>query len=280
VLLPALWGVFFRRREAGILFISAALLVMPAVLVAVKPIAWTPFAERYLYLSTAFFVLGLVGISSRLLQKYTVVVVAIFVLLICGSAFSSVQRNLLWKNPRLFFQDAVAKSPEFGSLYYSLGGILMQNGDVDQAAQAFASADRLNQRVSMRHPIKSAIMGAMIAKGDNVGARKYFYQLFNNKLDAPTDFLTLLHQADDRRIAYLNENDKHLLAYDLLDTLELLYKRTSDPFWLYRSGQISLVTGNKAGAAKYFSRAYSDAPIDAYYRNAAHMYLKKLESYK
>jgi len=61
-LFPVLLLMYRRIRLSGVFFISAVFLILPAILVAVKPIAWTPFAERYLYLPTAFFVLGLLGI--------------------------------------------------------------------------------------------------------------------------------------------------------------------------------------------------------------------------
>lgn len=280
VLLPALWLVFRRYRLSGILYISAALFIMPAILVAVKQIAWTPFAERYLYLPTAFLALGLVGISEAWQRKYTVILMSFFALLLCGFALSSFQRNLLWKDPLSFFQDAVAKSPEFGSVYYSLGGILMQNHDIKRAAEAFNTADRLNQRVSMRYPIKASIMGTMLAKEEYLEARTYFFALFKQKQDAPTEFLELLYLADSKRFDHREEKEKAVLAKELLDTLNLLHVRNSDPFWLYRSGQVTLTMGDDIGAADFFSRSYSAAPADAHYRTAIQIYLKKLDTVK
>jgi len=72
----------------------------------------------------------------------------------------------------------VTKSPGFGSVHYSLGGLLFQNGDIQQAADAFATADRLNKRDSMRYPIKAAIMRTKLAQNDFSGARSYFFHLF------------------------------------------------------------------------------------------------------
>ncbi|OGU15518.1 MAG: hypothetical protein A2076_12675 [Geobacteraceae bacterium GWC2_53_11] len=280
VLLPAMWWVYRRNRLSGVLFLSAALLIFPAILVAVKQIAWTPFAERYLYLTTAFLVLGLVGIFEDWQRKCPVVLKSAFVIVICGFALGSFQRTLLWNDLQAFFEDAVAKSPEFGSIYYSLGGVLMQKYQIDRAAEAFATADRLNLRISMRYPIKSGIMGTMIAKGDYLEARTYFFRIFKKKEDAPTDFLELLYQADSNRLAHSVKENNLLLARDLLVTLELLYMRNSDPFWLYRSGQILLIIGNPVGAVDFFRRSYSAAPSDAYYLTATQKYLKKLECTK
>ena len=277
---PALWLVLRRYRLPGILFITAALLMLPAIVVAVNQIAWTPLAERYLYLPTAFLVLGLVGIWNSWRRKYSTIRVSFLVILLCGLALSSFQRNLLWKDSLSFFNDAVAKSPEFGSVYYSLGGELIKNGEIDRAAEAFATADRLNKRVSMRYPIKASIMGTMLAKGELIEARAYFFQLFIKKLDAPTNFIELLYKADNKRLETIENKGKVLLVNDLIETLEILYLKNQDPFWLYRSGQISLVTGNTNKAADFFRRAYLSAPVDSHYKDAAKTYYLRLEAGK
>jgi len=279
-LFPVLLLMYRRIRLSGVFFISAVFLILPAILVAVKPIAWTPFAERYLYLPTAFFVLGLLGIVETWKRKYSGALLIVVVLILCGAGLASFRRTLIWKDPLSFLQDAVAKSPDFGSLYYSLGGVLMQNGKIDQAATAFATADRLNQRGSMRYPIKASIMGALLAKGKPLEARTYFFQTFNKKQEAPEDFLELLYKADGKRLESLGKNERLLLAQDLLETLELLNQKKPDPFWFYRSGQISLHVGDTVRAVEFFRRAYSAAPIDAHYRLAARTYLEKLEHAK
>jgi protein O-mannosyl-transferase len=277
---PVLWLVFRRYRLPGIFFISAVLFILPAILVAVKHVAWTPFAERYLYLSTSFLALGLVGICEAWQRKYPAVLMSSIVLLLCGSALGSFQRNLLWKDPLSFFQDAVAKSPEFGSVYYSLGGVLMQKGEIDRAATAFATADRLNQRASMRYPIKENIMGIMLAKGEYLEARTYFFQICGEKKAAPVQFLELLYIADSKRLESIAKEEKALLANDLLETLGLLYLKKPDPFWLYQSGKMALVIGNSKSAADFFRRAFIAAPVDAHYKDAAKTYFLRLEAEK
>lgn len=278
--IPVLWWVLRKFRQSGVLLASAAILILPAVLIAVKQVAWTPYAERYLYLSTAFFAVGLAIGCQTLHRKYPAILLSSLVLLICGSAQASFQRNLLWKDPQSFFQDAIAKSPEFGSLYHTLGGVLMQKGEIDRAVEAFSIADRLNQRVSMRYPIKSSIMGTKLAKGEFLEARVYFFQLFKKKQDAPADFLELLYTADGKRLNALEEVEKVSLALDLLETIDVLNQKKPDPFWLYRSGQIALVAGNSFAAADYFRKAYFSAPPDAHYKAAAKTYFMKLDAVK
>lgn len=278
LIIPLLWWVFRRYRISGVLFVSSAVFILPAILVAVKQVAWTPFAERYMYLPTAFFSLGLAGICKTWRQKYPSVLITSLVILLFASAFGSYQRNLLWKDPLLFFQDAVAKSPEFGSVYFALGGILLQKGEIDRADAAFTTADRLNKSPTMRYLINLSLLGIKLAKGEYIGTRTYFFQLYKKKQDAPVDFLELLYSADSKRLESVEKVEKGILVQDLLETLEILNQKKPDPFWLYRGGQIALVTGNRTEAADLFRKAYHAAPVGAYYKEAAKTNYLKLEA--
>ena len=274
---PLAWWGLRRQRQASILFVAAALLILPAVMIAIKQVAWTPFAERYLYLPSAFFILGLIYFSSGMSFTHKKILVPATVCIIAIFAVVSLQRTTLWNDKLAFFEDAVTKSPQFGSVYYTLGGILAQNGETNRASEAFITAERLNQRDSMRHPIKAAIMGTKIVKGELLEARTYFYKTFTKKEHAPADFLELLFKADNKRLVKLDSTQKKILAADILETLNLLHKKQPDPFWLYQSAHMALIMGNQTKAADFFRRAYADAPTDSHFRGAALTYLRRLD---
>ncbi len=268
------------RRLTALFFVASALMILPALLAATKQIAWTPFAERYMYMPSAFFCIGTSCLLVSLQKKTVNILVPLCVVVVCIVGGVSYQRNLLWKDKLAFFQDAVAKSPGFGSVYNELGGMLIQERQYNQAAEAFAVADRLNNRPSMKMQIKSNIMATKVAQGNTVAARDYFFQLFGDKKTASVVFLELLYIADGKRLESLDKGGKILLAQDLLETLELLYLKNPDPFWLYRSGQLALVTGNINDAADFFRKAYVAAPVDAHYRAAAKTYYLRLDAGK
>lgn len=268
------------RGMSALFFAASALMILPALLAATKQIAWTSFAERYMYMPTAFLCIGISCIIFSLSKKTVNILVPLGVLVIIVAGGVSYQRNVLWKDKRAFYQDAVAKSPGFGSVYNELGGVYLKDGQIAEAAEAFTSADRLNKRPSMRLTIKFNIMSTMIAQGRLVAARDYFFQLFGNKKEANVAFLELLYTADNKRLESLEKNEKVLLAHDLIETLVALYQKINDPFWLYRSGQIALEIGNDNEAADFFRAAYSAAPPDAHYKGAAKTYFLRLEAKK
>ena len=275
-LLGSLFWLLLRHRITGALLASAALMALPAVLIAANQIAWTPFAERYLYLPSAFFALGLAASIRSGSNRLRGSVFAGVILVLAGFAGISLQRSMLWHDKLAFMQDAISKSPGFGTLYNELGGILLKDDETERAADAFATAERLNKRASMHLLIKANLMGVEFAKGNYSGVRERFYQTFKEKKEAPADFLQLLQQADGRRMTSLSGQEKILLAKDLLETLDLLNRKRYDPFWLYRSGQLSLSIGDEAKAAEFFSRSLKAAPADAHYRKATEIYLRKL----
>lgn len=280
IAIPLLWLVFCRFRLSGLLFLSAILLLLPALTLAVKQIAWTPIAERYLYLSTAFTALGLTGIIQSLHKRYPAIILFPLVLVLCGFGFSSFQRNILWGNSLSFFQDTVNKSPEFGSAYYSLGSLLMQQGEIDKAVEAFVNADRLNKRASICYPIKLSIMNTFVVKGRYCDARAYFFDLFKEKNFAPVDFLELLYLSDSKWLESIENDRKIALAQDILETLRLLYQKNQDPFWLYQSGKMALVVGDSSMASEFFHKAYSTAPTNSHYKGAARTYYMRLDAVK
>jgi len=274
--LLALAGLFWCKRLAALFYAAVAIMILPAVLVAVRQVAWTPYAERYMYLPTAFLSMGTIIVVSSVPRRYIMGVLSCMSLILCGAALVSLQRNLLWRDNLIFYRDAVAKSPTFGAVYNELGVALMQRGEIDRAAEAFDAADRLNKRQSIRLLIKANVMGSMVAKGNFMAARNYFFQLFKEKKDAAPEFLELLQKADSRRLESLPPEERAALARDVIETLGLLHEKKIDPFWLYRSGQLALIAGNQVEAVEFFRKAHAEAPDDAHYRLAAEKYLKKL----
>jgi len=277
---PLMWWGLHRQRQASILLIAATFFILPAVMIAIKPVAWTPFAERYLYVPSALFMVSLTCICSNTSIATRKILTVIAISSATIFAVISLQRVLLWNDKLAFFEDAVAKSPQFGSVHYTLGGILAQKGKFNRASEAFTTAERLNQRDSMRYPIKAAIMGTKIVRGELFEARGYFFETFTKKEHASADFLELLFKADNKRLVKLDNTQKKILAADILETLDLLHQKRPDPFWLYQSGHMALIMGNQTKAADFFRRAYTEAPTDAHYRGAALTYIRRLEQCK
>ncbi|WP_224982634.1 hypothetical protein [Geomonas agri] len=268
------------RSMAAVLAAACVIFLLPALAVSLGHVAWTPFAERYLYLPSAFMCLGVAGQASVFLEKAnrqqwllpTVVAIAV----VAGTL--TVQRTLVWQDNLTLFRDTVRKSPGFAGAHLELGVALLLKGELQQGRSEIETAERLNHRASIADLIKKDLMSVRLDVGDYQGARDYFYRNFSLKEQAGPEFLQLLAKADDslaRQAADAAVRDA--IYRDLIDTYRLMYLKTHDPFNLYQSGKVAQKRGDVAGAMSYFRQAVREASADTHYRAAAAKMLQKLE---
>jgi hypothetical protein len=105
----------WRRDIIGGLFLAAACIGLSAILVLLLRPAWTPVAERYLYLPSTFFCLALVLTVCRLFSRFRHPLVAplVLTLFFTTTAYATFERNLVWQDNVRLFEDTVSKSPDF-----------------------------------------------------------------------------------------------------------------------------------------------------------------------
>ena len=278
VLLP-LW---LKRRTMPALFAAVCVVfLLPAFLVSMKQVAWTPYAERYLYIPSAFFCMGLIGVGSVQLEKIQrqqwLPPLVLFV--VFGAAFITVQRNFVWNDNLTLYRDTVRKSPDFGAIHLELGVALLQNGKLREGRAEFETAERLNKRPSLRNRIKENLMAIRVQQGDCQGAREYFYRLFLNKQEAGPEFLCLLNKADEGLASKaVDTASRNGIYCDMIDTDDVLYSKTHDPFNLYQKGVLAFRCGDNVGALAYMRKAVNEAPAGTHYTAAAIKWLHILEA--
>lgn len=269
-----------RRYLPACFFAAALLLITPVLLLALRNISWTPYAERYMYLPTAFVSLGIGTFLFSLQQRARFLLVPVLMIILLIAGVSSRQRTALWQDKLAFYKDAIAKSPRFGSLYNELGMLHLQESRFAAAAQAFDTAKRLNERPAMDSLIMANIMRTLAARGEYAGAREYFLRNFPSKASAPVVFLETLQRADGKRLPTLPREERAWLSQDLLETFAILYQKTGEPFWLYRGALVAREQKSYAQALELFRKAYAEAPVDATYRLAAGKQIAGLEGLK
>jgi protein O-mannosyl-transferase len=268
-----------RRTMPALLAAVCVVFLLPALLISTRHVAWTPYAERYLYLPSAFFCMGLVGGSSFLLERIQRLqwLPPLFLCVIFGAMFMTVQRNFVWHDNLTFYRDTLRKSPDFGAVHLELGVALLQGGQLREGRTELETAERLNKRPSLRHRIKVNLMTVRLQQGDSLGAREYFYRIFRNKEEADPEFLRLLNKADEGLAIRSTDVSRKGIFNDMIDTYDVLYRKTADPFNLYQCGVLSFQRGDNARALIYMRKAVQEAPADTHYTAAAIKWLRKLE---
>jgi tetratricopeptide (TPR) repeat protein len=259
-------------------FVVAALyMILPAILVALANVAWTPLAERYIYFSTALCVIGLASIVPLRLKGKSFPIIAIIALIVWMAAAisSTVQRNILWQDKEAFYARAIEMSPTFNKLRNEYGIALLIKGKESEALKQFSlggtghfSANAVLNEARMIADDGRLVQALTILTERYPDVHKMneralrLYAVIRAKMLRDKDFI----------------EDKDALYRDVQDTYALIFKKTKDPLYLYRSGQIALSMKNFGEAQQLFQEAFDKSPEDAYYKKAAGKLARKMEA--
>ncbi|PLY03567.1 MAG: hypothetical protein C0623_00695 [Desulfuromonas sp.] len=276
VLLCIVW--LLRNDLVSAFFLTATCITSAALLVVLGKAAWTPIAERYLYIATAPFVLGSVAwlhqsrnkwFKEKVLAWGGVVLLTVFVV-------TTGNRNYIWQDNLLLFEDTVRKSPAFIPAKNQLADALIKKGRIEEAQILIAevyqksenkdySSGYINQARSLAHDGKLESARAILVErrdsGETVDPNLYQELVMINfkRLEATKE-------ATARRAIY-QENLQLLSSYHAM---------RPGPFNLYRIGKAHLSLGNREKAKEYFEKAYQQAPETAHYREPARRLAERL----
>jgi tetratricopeptide (TPR) repeat protein len=155
--LPLLVGLAWWRRDAratvglGLLLFS----VLPALYApALLPGLDNPWAERYVYLSSAGFAIVVAGAGNllgRWLPAMRLPLIAALGVVILAFGLATVERNRVWKSDLTLWSDAVRRSPRAGAARSYLGWALFSGGEVDRAIEQYRVAIALNPNLPDAH---------------------------------------------------------------------------------------------------------------------------------
>lgn len=130
----------WRRRDlVAVLILSAFLVGSSALLVSIGKLAWTAYAERYLYIPLIFFIPGTV---LWLYEKIGAVrdgqLFRVVILILCGaSLITTVQRNLVWMDSAVFYECNYRQAPNLPITMRNYAVSLRQDGRDAEAKQIF-----------------------------------------------------------------------------------------------------------------------------------------------
>jgi protein O-mannosyl-transferase len=271
--------ISFRRNIYSAFLLIAALLISPAILVAASRIAWTPIAERYLYLPSAFFAMGITGALYYLLNRFEkeFLLIPAAILVLVPSTILTAQRVLIWQDNLTLYQDTLKKSPDFISLKNELGIALMEHGRSDEADAELAAGQKSDSRKSNTLLYVNQARGKLIL-GKPAEARAILLPVAKDWQTVNVEVLKMLTKVDEKRLLHAKlPGEATLIQREIMIAHDHLYIRTGDPMSLYRGGQMAMFLGDKKAAAKYFQKAYDKSPEGTYYRPAAKKLAEKLK---
>jgi protein O-mannosyl-transferase len=275
LIIVVLW-LLARRTLSGFFFVAAFSIGSSALIIPLLRLTWTPLAERYLYIPSAFFVVGM-GIilykrcESGLRRKILASCVCFFLVI---AVYGTASRTFLWQDNLALFQDTLKKSPGFMPAKNEVATALYARGREQEADAVIKSIELPENLVNFQLGLMSKA-AALARQGDSVGALDVLRVALKN----PGKFEARIIE----QIVKINENEvltgrapKSAFYTDNVQMLGRLYQITGDPFVLYRLGQIHLFAGNRTKARDSFQQVVAKASEKVYYRRAAEKLLVKL----
>lgn len=269
------------RRISSSLILAGFIMLLPVFPLAFGTIAWTAYAERYLYIPSALWILGgitFLDASSQRLKistvRYGMLVWALVVVVFTGITF---QRNMLWRTNIGLFRDTVQKSPDFKNVRGLYMSALVDRGEYAEAEKQYLIASRMK---SVAYDERYDLLYATILKNMNKfdqAEKVYKDTELKTKGESAALYEALMAYCDSRLFNLKDENVRNKLMQKKLYALERLYALKKSPFIAYRMGQIYLTLGSfeKAHAAVECSVTTfaSDDPL----KKSAEMLLKTID---
>ena len=272
LVLLALLAVRGYRDIYCAFLVTGFFLIAPALLVAVFKIAWTPVAERYLYLPSAFCAIGAVGLSYRLSASLGFVrwLPAALVPLLLFALFLTVGRVPVWQDNLTLYRDAVRQSPRFGALRNELGLALLQKGRVAEGEEQLEIGRRLDPDSRVKALMDYNLLLERTKGKSPEQTLALLHEAIKDRRRVDTRLLILLRSASVAKLGTTGDPaERILLTRDIIDTNNCLYAKNGDAASLYNNGQLSLSLGETGTAAEYFRRAHAAAPEGAHFKEAA-----------
>lgn len=278
-LLLCCW-LFYRRSVVGALLLMASCIIAPALLVPLGRMAWTPVAERYLYMPLAFVVMALVVFVARGSVRNGApanAVVALIALVITVSGYATYRRNLIWQHNLTLFQDCVAKSPDCAPAKNELARALQSSGRYEEAKRIFIT-NSVPETDKFRIVSEINRANFMAADKDIDGAIAHLLRLhYSNSQPLYEQYLQSLVDLYGKLQATKQDRaSQRLIQLKQIELVKELQEHSGDPYLLYRIGQLYVSVKDMQNAATYFQLAADKAPENAFYKGPAQKLANRL----
>jgi tetratricopeptide (TPR) repeat protein len=241
--------LFLRNRLMGMALLIA-LTIFPALLNSLLHIAWTPYAERYLYMPSAFLCIALAlppALDRSIIQKSQKI---LLILLICFFLPTTVSRNGLWAEPLELTRLTHQQNPGNPTIWGMYAVMLANQEHYDQARNEF-------NHILLKHPghlythYSRAKMEMYVKDPD--AARETLEKFFNKELEPNRKILQVMLESNQERL----QMDKHVgdlqeIRSELIETRLMLYASNNRYEHLYEAAELAILNNDLEAAETHF----------------------------
>lgn len=234
----------------------------------ITPMIISPYqyiAERFLYLPCAgfCFLLGATVVRAYSVRRYRKIAVISVALIFLFYSWQTTARNMVWRNPLVFWEDRVRHLPATARAHSSLGSVYQKAGLYDKAETQFRKAVDNDPNYADAH--------------NNLGNIYYERGLYD-KADEEFKRANELNPALNK--PHLNLGNMHFKAAGYDEAIEeykiFLQQQPFDPEANNNLGRAYYMTGRYDDAISHFKKALEISPdfVDAWY-NLGNAYAAK-----
>jgi len=261
-------------------FIAGFCMLLPALPFAFGTIAWTGYAERYIYISSAFWIISAViyiDTISPYRRLTTTACLAIVTSLILLFGWQTYSRNIVWQKNVTLLEDTVKKSPKARRLRDMYMYALYLAGDIDGSKRQYAIANSLYS-IGYDENADLIMAGILAAEGNQDEALALYEAVIKktqNRSASAIKRLTL-----HLEIMLKDKKDpaqRNILITKIKENDEQLDSMSVDPMVHYNLGQKALASGDKKTALNRFIRANSSFAADSPYKVYSAKLIKRLK---
>jgi tetratricopeptide (TPR) repeat protein len=266
VLSVAAYLLWCRRLVATLLLTSLALLCS-ALIVSISPVAWTPYAERYLYAPLGPMIVGVVFWLGPYCQDVArrKIAIALLAPLLLAFAGTVLWRSYIWQDNLRLYQDTHEKSPDFARVKNELANALAERGRRSEGVALLNESRVLSNQLAV-----AGHTAVLIENDDLAGARDFLADRLSKTPGHTVEILEELIGITNKMAARTEDGQLKQGYYrDILGWLEQLERLTHNPFHWYRLGRIHLLLGDRVNARRCFAEAARRMPVNSPYHAPA-----------
>lgn len=241
-------------------FLAGVAMFLPALPLSLGTITWTAYAERYIYISAAFWSIAVVVTAWHIFchsGHRRLFAVSTGLLIVCW-AVVSLQRSITWRSNLDLLHDTISKSPGFKTLRSDYMVALMNAGDLKGAKAQYAAA-RAIPSIGYMESLDINMAAILVTEGKFQQAQQLYEKIIRlTKGKSTTAYSCYASFLNERLADALNRHDDSAIrgiGRRLVECNKSLFSLNNDPQLLYRSGQLALVLGDKGAAEEFFTRA-------------------------
>lgn len=264
-----------RRTMVDRLVIAGIIMLFPSFLISFGTIAWTAYAERYVYPALPFWAVAAGILLSRLEQSRMTRLPLILLLIF---AFLTVDRSLTWRTNHALFSDTVQKTPHFRTIRETYMAVLMNRGDFAQAREQYHAGKKI---VTVGYDPELDIRMAELLRREGKGEESWalLEMIIEKTRGTRADLIQrYLQQMQEVVAKGVSADTRSRLLKKMIRCRELLFFATDDPIHLYLAGKLALERSDRYAAARYFLMASEIFPPDDPFQDISRRFGRRLLS--